>query len=299
MITRFDHAVIAVRDLAAATQTYQTLGFTVSPGGKHTGRGTENAIIRFGLDYLELLAIADEQEARAQGLNRAALADFLREHDGGLVGYALAAQNIAEDAERLRAFGLAVDGPFEMSRERPDGTTLAWHLAVPEGIPWRRPWPFLIEWQTPDVARLAVERPGKQANGVTGVWGVSVVVRDLEAGIALYRDGLGLHLRERKSIPDRGAERARFTVGSRETVIDVLAPGGEGEVAQALATGGEGLYTLVLATPKLSASQQYLAAAGIASSAIPGRTDELVVAPRSTLGARIVLREATVTHSAP
>ncbi len=56
---RFDHAVIAVQDLDAAMAAYRDLGFAVTPGGKHTGRGTHNAIIRFGLDYLELLAVYD------------------------------------------------------------------------------------------------------------------------------------------------------------------------------------------------------------------------------------------------
>lgn len=295
MITRFDHAVIAVSDLSTATRAFQSLGFAVSPGGKHTGRGTENAIIRFGLDYLELLAISDEEEARAQGLNRAALADFLRDHEGGLVGYALAAQNIAEDADRLRAFGLTVEGPFEMSRQRPDGTTLAWRLAVPEGVPWRRPWPFLIEWETPDATRLTVEQPAAQPNGVTGVWGVSVLVRDLDAAVALYRDGLGLPLRERTLLPESAGERARFTVGTRATTIEVLAPRGEGEVAQALVAYGEGLYAVVLATPDLAASHRYLTAAGIATSAVPGRPDELLLAPQAALGARLVLRAASAS----
>jgi catechol 2,3-dioxygenase-like lactoylglutathione lyase family enzyme len=65
MITRFDHAVIAVRDLEAATQQYQKLGFEVRPGGKHTGRGTYNSIIRFGLDYIELISIYDRDELSA------------------------------------------------------------------------------------------------------------------------------------------------------------------------------------------------------------------------------------------
>ncbi len=57
MISRFDHAVIAVRNLDAAISAYRALGFEVSPGGHHTGLGTYNAIIRFGLDYIELLAL--------------------------------------------------------------------------------------------------------------------------------------------------------------------------------------------------------------------------------------------------
>jgi len=63
MITRLDHAVIAVRNLDEAIGHYRSLGFDVSPGGHHTGQATHNAIVRFGLDYLELLSIYDASEA--------------------------------------------------------------------------------------------------------------------------------------------------------------------------------------------------------------------------------------------
>src|SRR5687767_5894308 len=40
MITRFDHAVIAVADLDLAIEAYRALGFDVFPGGRHEHRGT-------------------------------------------------------------------------------------------------------------------------------------------------------------------------------------------------------------------------------------------------------------------
>ena len=48
MITRFDHAVIAVSDLDQAVEAYRTLGFDDFPGGRHEHRGTHDALIRFG-----------------------------------------------------------------------------------------------------------------------------------------------------------------------------------------------------------------------------------------------------------
>ena len=42
-----DHIVIAVRDLAAASDDYARLGFTVTLGGEHTGGATHNALISF------------------------------------------------------------------------------------------------------------------------------------------------------------------------------------------------------------------------------------------------------------
>src|SRR3989442_5792477 len=83
MITRFDHAVIAVRDLDQALRLYRdVLGLDAHPGGRHTGLGTHNGIVRLGLDYLELLAVADRAEEEASGPTSAALVDYLTRREG-------------------------------------------------------------------------------------------------------------------------------------------------------------------------------------------------------------------------
>ena len=57
---RFDHIVVAVKDLKKAMATYRTgLGFTVVPGGEHPAAGTYNALVHFGIYYVELLAVHD------------------------------------------------------------------------------------------------------------------------------------------------------------------------------------------------------------------------------------------------
>ena len=80
---RFDHAVILVSDLAAASKTYEDLGFAVSAGGEHEGLGTHNALIRFGVDYLELLAVHDRKLAMASERGKA-LVDLIERGRGGL-----------------------------------------------------------------------------------------------------------------------------------------------------------------------------------------------------------------------
>ena len=57
MLQNIDHIVIVVRDLARASADYARAGFTVTPGGEHTGGATHNALITFADGaYLELLA---------------------------------------------------------------------------------------------------------------------------------------------------------------------------------------------------------------------------------------------------
>src|SRR6184192_140907 len=91
---RFDHAVILVADLARASDAFAKLGFTVSPGGAHTGLGTHNAVIRFGVDYLELLAVRDEQEALLARSSTSSVVERIRRGKGGLASFALATADI-------------------------------------------------------------------------------------------------------------------------------------------------------------------------------------------------------------
>src|SRR3954463_7621615 len=99
MPTRFDHVVIGVRDLEAALANYRRLGFDAQPGGKHENGGTHNALIRFGLDYLELLAVYDEDAARATGRTLFAEQD---KREAALVSYALATETLDDEVVRFR-----------------------------------------------------------------------------------------------------------------------------------------------------------------------------------------------------
>ena len=47
MLRGIDHIVILVDDLDQAIQSYTEAGFTVIPGGEHTGGATHNALVAF------------------------------------------------------------------------------------------------------------------------------------------------------------------------------------------------------------------------------------------------------------
>ena len=77
-IDGIDHVIIGVHDLEAARRIYTRLGFTVSPRGRHLGRGTANYCMMFDADYLELRGIVDASQftddldrflERGEGLN--------------------------------------------------------------------------------------------------------------------------------------------------------------------------------------------------------------------------------------
>ena len=67
-----DHAVILVRDLDRARDTYERLGFTLTPRGHHS-LGSQNHCIMFERDYLELMALPSEPPDAFQYF-----ADFLK-----------------------------------------------------------------------------------------------------------------------------------------------------------------------------------------------------------------------------
>lgn len=192
VITRFDHVIVGVRDLGACMGAWREAGFDVVEGGCHPGRGTYNAIVRFGLDYLELLSLYSRDEALATGGNGAAAVRLLDAREGGMLGYALAADDIDGLAASLTAAGIEVAGPIVRSRVRPDGRTLGWRLLFPFGTTWGTPWPMFIQWDGADADRLEWERPGRHENGVTGVAGLRIAVPDLAAASTAYeRMGLG------------------------------------------------------------------------------------------------------------
>jgi catechol 2,3-dioxygenase-like lactoylglutathione lyase family enzyme len=284
MITRFDHAVIAVADLERAIESYRALGFDVSPGGRHEHRGTHNALIRFGgADYLELLGVYDPEKAIESGLNGRTLAEFVRDRQGGLVGHCYATDDIEAEAERTREAGLEMVGPFEMKRERPDGRVLTWRLLVPQDVPWRRRWPFFIEWDDPDEERLAVEGVGDHPNGARSVCGVSVAVRALEEAVRLYSILFDLEPTRRDEVTDLAARRATFDV--QGFAIDLLSPTGNGPVQEMLERDSEGPFEVKIAVEDLGRSRLALSEVEFTENAAQG---ELRPPTEAILGARLV-----------
>jgi len=184
MDSRLDHVMIVVRDLERAAFVYQGLGFRVIDGGRHTGMGTFNKIVRFGLDYLELLAVYSEEEASGFG-SRRAIMDFLRAREGAFT-YALA----------VRGMPVSVPAAEDRERKRADGTILRWRTGYQNLMGEQPVRPFLIEWEEPDAELLArYEREGESGghpNGAKAWTGITIGVPDLAATRAAYRQMLDI-----------------------------------------------------------------------------------------------------------
>jgi catechol 2,3-dioxygenase-like lactoylglutathione lyase family enzyme len=98
---RIDHVIYATADLdAAAARVEEVLGLAAVPGGRHDGLGTHNRIVPLGGGYLELLAVADDEEAQRSALGSAVLERIARTGDG-LMAWAVAVDDVGPVAERL------------------------------------------------------------------------------------------------------------------------------------------------------------------------------------------------------
>jgi len=233
MLRAIDHLVIAVADLAAAVVTYRELGFTVVPGGRHPGVGTDNALVVFRDGaYLELLGF---HEPRPDHRWWTPLA-----RGGGLVDFCLQTDDLGGDAKILRQAGVEMGEAERRNRQRPDGVEVRWVCVLARGA-HRGVAPFLLAEDGPREARVPPERG--HANGVAGIGTVTVVVDDLPAVKRWYTEALGKAADE-LAYPELGAAGARFIVGPH--VFEFLAPAGAGPIRDWLHTRGPSPYSATL-----------------------------------------------------
>lgn len=148
-----DHIILGIDDLDRGTAwVEERTGVRAVFGGVHPGRGTRNALLSLGpLRFLEVLAPDPQQPSQGWYKELPSL------REPRLVGWAAHTGDIAALAKKALAAGLAVDGPQDGSRARPDGKTLRWKLLRlkddRDGL-----LPFFIEW-SPESLHPSADAP--------------------------------------------------------------------------------------------------------------------------------------------
>jgi methylmalonyl-CoA/ethylmalonyl-CoA epimerase len=96
---------------------------------------------------------------------------------------------------------------------------------------------------------------------------VGIAVADLEAGIRLYRDLLGLELERVEEVASEGVRVAFLRCGGGESGhVELLCPTGSGgAIARFLERNGPGLHHLAVAVADVPAALAACAAAGVAT----------------------------------
>jgi hypothetical protein len=276
-ITGIDHAIVGVRRLDGAAETWRRLGFTLSPRGRHYGWGTANYCIMFPRDYIELLGIVDAA-GFTNNLDR-----FLSVREG-LLGIAFATGDAAAARAALIARGVPVSGPHDLARalEALPGREERLEFALVRPEPQAAPAlnAFLVEHRTPELLR----RPEwlGHANTAQRIAAVTVVVENPPALAGAYErllgagattltdDTLAVHTGEAAIVFARPDD---LSLLHPEIAIPDLAP--------------PYLFALRLAVDDLGEARRVLAARGVATQ---GDRDEIaIVSPADASGVALEL----------
>lgn len=138
-----DHPLVCVRDLAAARETYLSLGFCMKPPGMHPW-GTSTALVIFENQLLELVGIGDETLldgfAAGQFLFGRHVQHWLAEREGVPLS-ALNSADAASDEAAVLARGGHCEGTIEFGRDVirddgiPDRTATTLKIFTRPGLP--------------------------------------------------------------------------------------------------------------------------------------------------------------------
>lgn len=139
--SHFDHLVVAIRSLPEGIAEFERLtGVKAANGGKHPGRGTENALVSLGDgSYLEIIApqadatLSPRDEAM-RGLEHLTI-----------INWAVRVDDVSDAVASLRKAGFGVAPPQPGSRVTPSGERLEW-TTFALGNQAISVAPFFIHW---------------------------------------------------------------------------------------------------------------------------------------------------------
>ncbi len=134
LIERIDHVQVAVPSLEAAAEPFARLGLTLTPPTRHRGAGTANTVFFAGEGaaefYVELLGVADEEEAAASASGQRVLRQLAA--GGGLRRVLFAVRDMGETVADLAAKGVAI-APYEVLAD--DGRKISVAASLPDDGP--------------------------------------------------------------------------------------------------------------------------------------------------------------------
>jgi catechol 2,3-dioxygenase-like lactoylglutathione lyase family enzyme len=256
--------VIAVHDLAAATDLYSALlGRRPSWRGSHPTYGTANTLFRLENIYVELLA------PRQPGPMSDRLGAWLGDHGEGLFALAFGTLDAEACARELRARGIdATDPVAGAGREERSGAERRWRNVM------------LPEAQTLGVTVFAIEHlsaaallpPAEPVEGaeraISACDHVVVNTRDPDRARSFYGSTLGLRLALDRSFPDWGVRLLFFRIGG--ITVEVAAPLGANDGERD--GSDDRLWGVSYRVPDVERAQERLARQGFDVSDVrPGR----------------------------
>jgi Glyoxalase-like domain len=281
-LQRFDHFIILVNDLAAAMETYRTLGFEVHAGGEHPAFGSHNAIVALADGaYLELVAFKDVALAEKSFWKDAVKMLKVRE---GFGGYVLGSNDLANDVARLRQASLDIGDPTPGARTRPDGQRVEWQTALIGGTA-SGALPFLIQDVTPRELRVEPAQEGFGNNA--RVKEIVVTVKHTDIARDRFQALLGV---EPRRVHNAASDLTgyRFALPWGSIVIAHPEVGGNA-MSDQITQRGEGLYAITLVMDDVNPARREMKTRNIS---VEDETYGFMISPDAACGARLRLLRA-------
>jgi catechol 2,3-dioxygenase-like lactoylglutathione lyase family enzyme len=185
MLTGFDHATLAVRELDHALEDYRRLlGVTPLWQGGHPELGLRAALFGFENGMLELMAPTPGAEPAE------ALRNFLSQRGEQLTTLSFRCDDAAACSSALKARGLRATPPQDGEATAHDGSTRSYRLVELSPRSTRGLSISIVERPADSLPSL----PAFASDQPSAIDHVLIRSADLDAAIALYGQGLGLRL---------------------------------------------------------------------------------------------------------
>jgi hypothetical protein len=151
---QLDHLVVAIHSLDDGITQFQALtGVTPAVGGKHPGRGTENALVSLGGGaYVEIIAPQKDAKLSADDETMRGLARLT------IVDWAVRVIEVDNAVASLQHAGFTASLPQPGARLTPAGERLDWMTFGLTGVPLGSA-PFFIRW-SPNTRHPSTTAPG-------------------------------------------------------------------------------------------------------------------------------------------
>jgi catechol 2,3-dioxygenase-like lactoylglutathione lyase family enzyme len=261
MLTALDHAVIAVRNLDGAAETYaRLLGRPPSWRGEHAQLGTANVLFRLDNMYLELLS------PRAEGPLAALVAAHLVRYGEGLFALVFGAADADACAAALRARGLSVTPPVAgEGRDLHTGARRTWRTVHLSTADTRGIVLFIIQHDAASDPLPLTPPTAEPSSAIFALDHAVIFTSDADAARRFYGERLSLRLALDRTFPERRVRLLFFRVGG--VTVELAAPLIEGAVPE----NDDRFYGLSYRVRDVAASRARLDASGFEVSEVrPG-----------------------------
>jgi len=197
-----DHVATTWSDLDAATATFEDLGLAPEYGGEHGDGGTEMSMVCFqDGSYLEFVSAADgvdDPDRWPAGID----------DDAGPYSWATEVGSVLGHLSRAMEMGHPVAGPFESSREPPEGHPTEFDYGWVGTRETRGLLPFPIDDRTPRRYRASPTKSVVRAP-VSGIGAVMLAVESLDR-TEIFREFYRFPTADVRHDPERGIDVASF-----------------------------------------------------------------------------------------